>query len=804
MSSLPPIAIERIRLSKLTGEKVLILSNLGLTKLPNQLFELKHLEVLDLSANKLEEIPEGLLSLDNLSTLILSKNRLRTIPASIGKLKSLKHLDLRHNRLVALPETLKLLSLQSLKLNGNALLDLPLELLGSDAPSWSIPARGNQEPATLLEFYFFARTRPLGEVKLLLLGRAEGGKTAIRNRLVHDTFAPSSAETLGIDIAHWPIRVDGVEINVHVWDFAGQEITHHTHQFFLTERSIYILVLTGRSDEQDRDAEYWLRLIQSFAKQSPVIVVLNKWDSRPFSIDSNALKERFPSIKGFISTDCKSGLGITELRRAITQAIAEQQDIFTPFPGGWWDVKQYFAQASKDYIAFSEFRKTCERLGVSRSDEQEQLAYVLHSLGIVLYYGNDFRLRETAILNPRWVTTGIYKILRLGQQDSTCTSGVITLAEAKQAIPEEPEHMVQYLLGLMRRFELCYPYNEDDNAWLVPELLPPHAPDLGPEWKAGESTRLRYRYSVLPQGIMPRLIVRTFPLSKDECRWRRGVVLSLEGARALIRCDYFENRISVEVIGERSSRLRLVKSIRGHFTSIHETIRGLTPREEIEVEQFPGLFKDVQILEYDERKSAITTIETDEGSVTIEQTRELDRISLPSARRSKLDGLSVFVGYARKDTQVFELFRQHLEILRTDGLIRQWFDGCTGGDPESEWEIRYEIEKADVIVLFVSTAFLASKYLRSQELALAASRSHSDEVVLVPVILESNCAWESVRKVKVEGMSHDITIDLKLYNPILPDGKGVRDWGRYGNAFGYVEEKMRRILQERLKKVSNE
>jgi internalin A len=51
---------------------------------------------------------------------------------------------------------------------------------------------------------------------------------------------------------------------------------HSTHQFFLTERSLYLLVLNGRQGHEDEDADYWLELIQSFGGNSPVIVVLNK------------------------------------------------------------------------------------------------------------------------------------------------------------------------------------------------------------------------------------------------------------------------------------------------------------------------------------------------------------------------------------------------------------------------------------------------------------------------------------------------------------------------------------------------
>jgi internalin A len=71
----------------------------------------------------------------------------------------------------------------------------------------------------------------------------------------------------------WPIRLKGEEdVRLHVWDFGGQEIMHATHQFFLTERSLYLLVLSGRQGGEDAEAKYWLQLIESFAGDSPVRV----------------------------------------------------------------------------------------------------------------------------------------------------------------------------------------------------------------------------------------------------------------------------------------------------------------------------------------------------------------------------------------------------------------------------------------------------------------------------------------------------------------------------------------------------
>jgi internalin A len=59
------------------------------------------------------------------------------------------------------------------------------------------------------------------------------------------------------------------DVRLHVWDFGGQEIQHATHQFFLTERSLYLVVLNGRAGDEENDAEYWLKFVKTFGASSP-------------------------------------------------------------------------------------------------------------------------------------------------------------------------------------------------------------------------------------------------------------------------------------------------------------------------------------------------------------------------------------------------------------------------------------------------------------------------------------------------------------------------------------------------------
>ncbi len=586
-----------------------------------------------------------------------------------------------------------------------------------------------------------------------------------------------------------------------MWDFAGQEITHATHQFFLTERSVYLLVLDGRSDTQDGDAEYWMRLIDGFGKDSPVIVALNHWDEKPFAVDEHALRERYPAIRAFLRTDCKTGRGLPQMKEQLSVLLRDWKEVHERFPQQWWAVKEWFTESEDNYLPFAEYQELCRGLGIGDPEEQARLARILHALGVILHYADDARLRDTTVLDPQWVTTGVYTLLRA--KDLPGSDATLSLDEAAAALPDEPREMVAYLLGLMRRFELCYPLNEQEGCWLVPQLLDRYQPALGLEWSATEATRLHYRYKVVPEGLLPRFIVRTHPLSEGELRWRNGVVLRLDGASALVRAEAVENRVSVAAIGEPEARLRLVKLVRSHFAAMHADFRGLNPREELEVEGYPGIFKDVQVLELNEkRRDAVTTVDTEDGSMVIDQTTQLNRVSAPAARDPEQPRVKIFVSYTRSDTGLLEVFKTNLEVMKMDGLVSWWFDGQIRESAEWDKEIRRELEEADIVVLMVSTEFLSRPYIRGVELSRAIERKAAGDAEIFILVLEPQSAWKTKRTVMhrrndpVTGAEREdaIEVDLEKYQVSLPLNSKLPRWPKSQAAFNHVDAALREII----------
>ena len=393
-----------------------------LTSLPEWIGELESLTKLYVWGNSLTFLPERIGNLKNLAELSVSENRLPSLPQWIGGLKNLKFLYARGNQLTSLPRSMrKLTRLRQLYLQDNPKLGIPPEILGPTPAETIGETKDRKDPASPVSIldYYFREKRPLNEAKLILVGFGAVGKTSLVNRLVYNTFDKDEKKTDGIRITQWPVDLPaGEKVRLHVWDFGGQEIMHSTHQFFLSQRSLYLLVLNGRQGHEDGDAEYWLNLIQSFGGDSPVIVALNKIREQPFDLNRLGLQQKFPGmIRAFVETECegrshgKDTIGLEELRRAIldeTNCLAGLRD---GFPREWFAIKDRLAGMPENYITFEKYREICAGYGEIAAADQEKLAFFLHHLGIALNYKDDPRLRDMHVLNPHWVTNGIYTIL---------------------------------------------------------------------------------------------------------------------------------------------------------------------------------------------------------------------------------------------------------------------------------------------------------------------------------------------------------------------------------------------------------
>ena len=778
-------------LGQLTQLKWLSLFDNRLTAWPEWLGQWTQLQELNLGDHHRTSLPESLGQLTQLQDLSLDDNQLTSLPEPLGQLTQLKWLSIEGNQLTTLPEWLRQLDgLTGLFLHGNEALDLPPEVLG---PSFDEAVERDVQPAKpaeILEYYFRVRAgkRPLNEAKLILVGHGGVGKTSLVNRLLHGKFDKHEEKTEGIQITEWPLVLNKDErVRLNVWDFGGQEIMHSTHQFFLTQRSLYLLVLNGRGGHEDADAEYWLRLIESFGSDSPVIVVLNKIKEHPFDVNRGALRKKFPAVCVVIETDCDGRIGLDELRKAIERETDRLKHLRDAFPAAWFAIKDRLAGMEENYVSFERFREICSEHNEKGERGQESLAFHLNNLGIALNYKDDPRLRDMHVLNPRWVTGGIYAILNAKQLDRQ--KGVLRIEDLREILDGQkyPASMHVFLLDLMRKFELCFAFPEDDGQYLVAELLDKQQPDAAEEFESAECLNFRYDYPIVPEGLLPRFIVRTHVLSKGQPRWRTGAILEFEGNRALVKADLQDKQVTINVTGLEAGRRRLLAVIRSDFEHIHRSFE-FKPEEMIPVPGHPDVvvpYKKLCVLESQGINKFVEVV--DEEVVELEVQKLLNGVDLKGTRKPPKtaeapDGaLRLFYSYSHKDERLRDKLETHLKLLQRLGLIQSWYDQEISAGDEWKGEIHENLERADIILLLVSADFIASDYCYDLEMKRALERHDAGEARVIPVIVR-DYAWHKAPFGKLQALPKD--------------GKAVELWDNKDTAWRDVAEGIERAIEE--------
>jgi internalin A len=728
----------------------LALSGLGLQRIPEGVRRLRSLEVLDLTDNEISEVPAWIGELKKLLGIGFSDNRITTLPTEIGLLPNLDTLYIRGNQLTSLPESLQNLPLKTLRLIDNPALGIPESVL-------------ERSPEEILRYYFESReaARPLQELKLLIVGRGKAGKTTLVKQLADEKPDAHESETHSISIRQLTLTCPHGPVRTRAWDFGGQEILHSTHQFFLTERSLYLLVLEPRLNMALRDAEYWLKLIETQGGGSPVIVVLNWSHERPWRIDEVRLRRKFPFIVDFIATDGLHGDGIDALRAAIVKIVEElMPDVWVRFPNKWRTIKDAVAGMRENFLTYRQYTGLCKKLGETRADAQADLAGILHALGLALYFGKDPRLHDTRVLNPGWVTGGVYAIIRApsvaandGQLSLADMPRVLREAEEQKTITvaDYPPESHAFILELMRAFQLCYTSEEEQGKptrYLVPELLPEFEPVMPEAWEKAP-VRLRYRYDTLPPGLLSRFIVRTHALSEGAPHWRHGVVLRHAGAQALIRDESDKNELHVFVLdGEDETRRVLVAMIRRELEALHAEMK-VQPIEELELTGEGDQWISVKALRDVEEpgKPKQKLVVQPEGTAEVFVSRELDKLVPAEARAIDRDPtmapapVRLFVSYAHIDERQLQRLDFILAVLEQQHGLASWRDKRLLAGEEWDTLIRERLEEMDIFLFIASQASLASDYIRDVELKRAKERQTAGEIELATVKLEA-CACD--------------------------------------------------------------
>ena len=382
-------------------------------------------------------------------------------------------------------------------------------------------------------------------MKLMLVGYANRGKTTLVARLRGKEYGDES--TVGVDVSEWSYRpsVGRRAFHFSIWDFGGQEEYYATHQCFLSQRSLYLLLFNLKhGDKGVEELRPWLNNIALRAPRSCVIIIGTHLDQIPDEErgEIDALLQRV----GNLAASYNNKLQIVEvlpvglknriehiglLKEAIYNHAANYKNragqviMGQKIPASYHaldkqleTVQQEVRQGIREPIMHAEeFRMMVHQMNLADIQDDEELktaTLFLTDVGSLLHYDDrGHNLHEFYFVDPRWLCDMMSKVVTIKERNPFVKSGILYSKDIPMLFKDKqfPWQYFEQYLTLLDRFEIALPL--DNRRLLIPSMLPDERPKEFEDEKEDTKEHVYSRFVMFssantPPGFWSRLLSR--------------------------------------------------------------------------------------------------------------------------------------------------------------------------------------------------------------------------------------------------------------------------------------------------------
>ena len=160
--------------------------------------------------------------------------------------------------------------------------------------------------------------------KVVLTGSFGVGKTSLFTRFIEGTFSEKYLTTIGVKVDKKIVEVENGQVNLMIWDIAGEVQQTKVPRTYFLGTSALIYVFDGTREPTYKNLDKDIAYLNEILPGCPVWIVLNKIDL----LTPEKLAEVVANVpmEIDIKTSAKTGENVTELFENIAKGILQKDE----------------------------------------------------------------------------------------------------------------------------------------------------------------------------------------------------------------------------------------------------------------------------------------------------------------------------------------------------------------------------------------------------------------------------------------------------------------------------------------------
>jgi len=401
-------------------------------------------------------------------------------------------------------------------------------------------------------------------------------------------------------------------IDVSIWDFAGQHEYYHNHHYFLSIRSIFLVLWKMKEEKNGKNGleglKFWFKSLSSHLPHDStsltngkpyfsIIVVGTFLDDENVDKSEESKILRAQKIQEIAKSngidysiqiyevDCSTLKNIDELKQGIYETAFNHGYMGEKLPIGYLKMKNSIEEL-RDQDKFKnlpiieiqeliDYNKTNSTFEFDDEFVKRGLK-LLHEWGTCIYFDEPKELSNYVVLKPEFLAREVMGKLFKPDLRKNFKDGILNHSDLNIFWLSYMEK-AEMLMTLMEKFEICFKLKEDegkpfyDQRSLITSYLPEDKPNIlsnywPPTIPRGEIEIERiFSFNHVPSEMVSRLLVRVHEKIMNNMIWRRGVLLKYsknESILCLLEVKMEENLFEIRIRGkDRNGCLEMMKYI---------------------------------------------------------------------------------------------------------------------------------------------------------------------------------------------------------------------------------------------------